>query len=210
MLRTLLCRLLRDRLGAAITVEIGSRADLTLHSAAARTADLCLVDIDLGDGSSVDWVLETATLVPHPTLVVMSSVAGTIPFRQLRETDASYVLKGDPPEELLDVIGRARAGAIAYSRAAAALFGAGNRDPGAPHKLLTPRELRILGLLGRRLSNADIAGEIGCAVATVADHRARIMNKLGLHRIEEVIDYALIHGATHGAGLGPVPSTRDD
>jgi DNA-binding NarL/FixJ family response regulator len=46
---------------------------------------------------------------------------------------------------------------------------------------LTPRELEVLRLLARGLSNADIAHELVLGDATVKTHIARIFAKLDLH-----------------------------
>jgi DNA-binding NarL/FixJ family response regulator len=55
------------------------------------------------------------------------------------------------------------------------------RDQPATLSDLTPRELEVLRLLARGLSNADIAGELVLGDATVKTHVARIFAKLDLH-----------------------------
>jgi DNA-binding NarL/FixJ family response regulator len=59
------------------------------------------------------------------------------------------------------------------------------RPPGSryPAELaeLTPRELEVMRLLARGLSNADIANELVVGDATVKTHVARIFSKLDLH-----------------------------
>ncbi|MEV0644293.1 response regulator transcription factor [Phytomonospora sp. NPDC050363] len=46
--------------------------------------------------------------------------------------------------------------------------------------ILTPRELEVLALMGRGLSNTEIAAELTLSEATVKTHVARIFAKLGL------------------------------
>ncbi len=59
---------------------------------------------------------------------------------------------------------------------------------------LAPREMEILRLLAEGKANKEIAALLGITVRTVETHRAKIMLKLGLHSLAELIHYALRHG----------------
>jgi len=60
-------------------------------------------------------------------------------------------------------------------------------SPGRP----TPREVEIIRLLAEGKANKKIAAELGITIRTVETHRAKIMLKLGLHSLAELIHYAI-------------------
>ena len=58
---------------------------------------------------------------------------------------------------------------------------------------MTPREVEIIRLLAEGKSNKEIAALLGIAVRTIETHRSKIMLKLGLHSLAELIHYAMRH-----------------
>jgi PAS domain S-box-containing protein len=59
---------------------------------------------------------------------------------------------------------------------------------------LTRREAEVLKLIASGLSNRQIAEELFISVKTVSTHRARIMNKLDVHKTSALVKYAVKAG----------------
>ena len=65
------------------------------------------------------------------------------------------------------------------------------------HNRLTLREREVLLLIAQGKSNKEIAALLNISVNTVAVHRARVMETLGLHRTAELVLYAVKKGLIH-------------
>jgi FixJ family two-component response regulator len=98
-------------------------------------------------------------------------------------------------EELLSAIAQAlarsdeywkRRGEVAESRARLAK--------------LTPREFEVMRLVIAGLLNKQIAGELGVAVRTIKTHRQRVMQKMGVLSVAELVVWAQKAGVTPEAG----------
>ncbi|MDY3332095.1 MAG: helix-turn-helix transcriptional regulator [Pelistega sp.] len=57
---------------------------------------------------------------------------------------------------------------------------------------LTPRELQVMWLISRGLSNKLCALQLGCSTRTIEAHRARIFKKLNVRNAVELV-YKLKH-----------------
>ncbi|MFB8209030.1 response regulator [Streptomyces sp. NPDC056010] len=108
---------------------------------------------------------------------------------------SGFLLKDVTPEQLTAAVRTVRTGdallAPAITRRLVERFTRRGGDTAALHRdlaALTPRELEVLGLLARGLSNAELAARLHLAETTVKTHVARILAKLGLRdRVQAVI-----------------------
>jgi len=117
-------------------------------------------------------------------------------YRALRIGASGFLLKDAPADRLLDAVRVAAAGdallAPSVTRRLIEQFArGGNAEPGTvPAKLaeLTPRELEVLQLVARGLSNGEIAAELVLGENTIKTHVAHLLGKLGLRdRVQAVV-----------------------
>lgn len=116
------------------------------------------------------------------------------------------------PDVTRRVISRATAGASAGSTAeaaaaAAASSASASSAASAPHVAepcvvpgLTERETEVLQLLGRGLSNAEIAGLLFVGDATVKTHVSNVLQKLQLRDRVQAVVWAYEHGVVRSRG----------
>jgi DNA-binding NarL/FixJ family response regulator len=116
----------------------------------------------------------------------------------LRAGASGFLLKDVPPEELVQAIRVIAAGealiAPSITRRLLDRFarvlptGTGPPPPPPGLAMLTDRELEVLRLMARGLSNNEIAGELYVSETTVKTHVGRILTKLGLRdRVQAVV-----------------------
>jgi DNA-binding NarL/FixJ family response regulator len=117
-------------------------------------------------------------------------------YEALRIGASGFLLKDAPADRLLDAVRVAAQGdallAPSITRRLIEQFTRAARpDPDAlPPELeeLTSREVEVLRLVARGLSNAEIAGELVVTENTVKTHVARLLAKLGLRdRVQAVV-----------------------
>ncbi|MBV9464902.1 MAG: response regulator transcription factor [Solirubrobacterales bacterium] len=108
---------------------------------------------------------------------------------------SGFLLKDVPPEQLVSGIhviadGEALLAPTVTRRLIETFLDERARALEPPESLneLTDRELEVLRLIARGLSNAEIAGELIVSATTVKTHVARILSKLGLRdRVQAVV-----------------------
>jgi DNA-binding NarL/FixJ family response regulator len=106
-------------------------------------------------------------------------------FDAIRAGASGYLLKDSPPEALIVAIESVAAGKTPVDPAVAGrLFShVAEGTPSPPSALLrdlTDRERQVLALLGRGLSNTDIAEHLHVAEGTVRNYVSTILSKLEL------------------------------
>ncbi|MER7174927.1 response regulator transcription factor [Streptomyces mesophilus] len=154
--------------------------------AAEHRPDVALVDIRMPVLDGLAAVPRLVALDPAPQVVMLTTFGDDQNVvRALRDGATGFLLKDEGPQELISAVRAAAGGDAVLSPGVTGsvirrmLTGGASPPSTADPRLtqLTDREREVLSMLGRGLSNADIARSLGIGVGTVKTHVGAILDK---------------------------------
>ena len=199
LVRSGLRRILRRKDGFEIVGECADGAEVPA-AVAEHSPDVVVMDLRMRD---VDGIEATRRLQRRdnapPVLVLTTFDDDELLSGALRAGAAGFLLKDSPAEDLIRAVRTVAAGQALLDPAVTGRVLATYRSTAAPSAEVTldelsPRELDVLRLIGRGLSNTEIAGELVISEVTVKSHIGRIFTKLGLRDRAAAIVYAFDRG----------------
>ena len=121
-------------------------------------------------------------------------------YEALQAGASGFVLKDDPPEQLIGALRTVAGGDALLSpsitRRVIEEFSVRAKEPPPAHHLdeLTDREREVMTLVGTGLSNDEIAGQLVVSPATAKTHVSRAMVKLGARDRAQLVVLAYEYG----------------
>ena len=169
---------------------VGEAADgrQAVDAARASRPDVVLMDIRMPNLDGIEGTRRVTALPAAPRVLILTTFdLDEYVYEALRAGASGFLLKDAGADELLRAVRIVAAGdALLSPTITRRLIEDFARRPAPREKPaalaeLTPRELEVLRLVARGLSNATIARELVVGDATVKTHVARIFAKLDLH-----------------------------
>jgi DNA-binding NarL/FixJ family response regulator len=200
-------RLILNSAGIPVVAEAADGKE-ALAAVLRHRPDVVLMDIRMPEMDGLEATRRILASLPGEELRIIILTTFDLDqyvYAALAAGASGFLLKDVSPEYLVAAVRLVRSGdallAPSITRRLVERFaprGAGPQPglrsglgPGAPRRdlsVLTRRELEVLGMIARGLSNAELASALTLSEATVKTHVARILTKLDLRdRVQAVV-----------------------
>ena len=152
-----------------------------------------IVDVALGGDDGIQLVSRLKAELPNlPVIVLSMHDAPRSVLRAFKAGAQAYVIKTDPPRDVLEALNSVARGSTFLSTRL-------RQNPGfkvlydgeSMLGRLTVREAEVLQMIGRRYTTAAIAEELSLSVKTVETHQAHIKEKLEFATGREMTEFAI-------------------
>ena len=186
---------------------IGEAADgeETIRRASELRPDILLLDINMPTGNGIE--VATRLRETHPEIRILALTIHddeNYMMKMIQSGAAGYLLKDVEPSMMVQAIRRVHAGEsfVEPSLTAKLFRGITDREaqkpaPQAPgmseSDKLSAREIEVLRLIGRGMSNAEIARELYLSEKTVKNHLTNIFRKIQVWDRTQAVLFAIKH-----------------
>jgi DNA-binding NarL/FixJ family response regulator len=186
---------------------LGAQADMEIVGEAANgreavelagrlKPDVVVMDVAMPELNGIEATRRLASADPHVRVLALSMHKDSVYVREtLRAGARGYLLKDSGANDLVAAVRAVASGEGYLSPAVSdAVLDDYRRHVTNPIDLLTSREREVLQMLAEGQTNKEIAATLNLSVYTVDAHRGRIMEKLNLHSINELVRFAVRNG----------------
>ena len=197
-------RALLDRIPDFVVVGEASNGKEAVAQAKALQPDVILMDLMMPEMDGIEAIgLITASQPDSRILALTSFAADDKLFPAIKAGALGYMLKDADPEDLIQAIHQVYRGepSLNPSMARKVLQELGRPAKPAPTPSpgpdpLTERELEVLQLVAKGLTNQQMADQLSVAEVTIRTHVSNILSKLHLANRVQATLYALREGLT--------------
>jgi DNA-binding NarL/FixJ family response regulator len=193
-------RILEQEPDMEVVAEAADGAE-AVKLAGASKPDVAIVDIAMPNVDGIEATKQIKSLYPAVAVLILSAYDDDqFVFSLLEAGAAGYLLKSVRGRELVEAVRQVYAGesvlhpAIARKVLNRFVPAPGKHAVEKPPEVLSDREIEVLRLATRGLSNQQIADELFLSLRTVQAHLGHIFNKLQVSSRTEAVVRALKEG----------------
>ena len=197
-------QILDDTEDLLVAGEAANGIEVMQHIRAASWG-LLVLDLSMPGRNGIDLIRHVLDEAPNlPILILSMHHEEQYAVRALHAGASGYVTKESDSELLLAAMRRVAAGGVFVSDKVAEIMARGLRPISEvfPHTLLSDREFQVFEMLAQGLGLTEIAGEFSLSVKTISTHKSRILQKMNLNNMADLIRYAISHKLVEQNDLG--------
>lgn len=165
--------------------------------------DVALMDMSMPGRSGIDLIKQVRNEQPKLAILVLSMhKEEQYAVRAMKAGAQGYLTKESAPDLLISAIRKVAHGGVYISSGAAermAIELYGNHDA-IPHTLLSDREYQVFRMIVSGIPINGIADKLSLSVKTVSTHKTRILHKMKMTNVAELIHYAIRHKLLEHSG----------
>lgn len=175
---------------ALSTIDCATNARQAIQLTVNHPYNLYIIDVELPDMTGIELVRSLKTLSPDSAFIFHTIHDELWTLRQMINSGANaIVMKSDDTSELLAAIGQVLEGNNYFS----AHFRQACEEM-EHYQTLSDREIEILRLIAEGLPSKDIAERLFVSQNTIEFHRKRIMRKLGVTNMAQLVKEGFAKG----------------
>lgn len=158
--------------------------------------DVLLLDLSMPGRSGVDLIRQIKDELPKlPILVLTMHEEEQYAVRAIRAGARGYLTKESAGTQLVTALRKVASGRpyISLEVAEQLAMSAMPADDNQPHTQLSDREFEVFSHLVKGKSITEIGDLLHLSVKTVSTHKTRIMQKMGMNTLSDLVQYAVAH-----------------
>ncbi len=158
--------------------------------------DVAVMDVAMPELNGIEATRRMGESAPRTRVLALSMHKDSVYVREILRAGArGYLLKDQIDSDLLAAVRAVARGEGYLSPAVSdAVLNDYRKHVSDPIDLLTSREREVLQMIAEGKTNKEIATVLDLSVYTVDAHRGRIMEKLNLHSVNELVRFAVRNG----------------
>jgi DNA-binding NarL/FixJ family response regulator len=168
----------------------------TLEKARLGNFDVLLMDLSMPGRSGVELIKQIKDEMPKlPILILTMHEEEQYAVRAIRAGARGYLTKESAGTQLVTALRKVASGRpyISIEVAEQLAMSAMPADDSLPHTQLSDREFEVFVHLTKGKSITEIGEILHLSVKTVSTHKTRIMQKMGMNTLSDMVQYAVAH-----------------
>jgi DNA-binding NarL/FixJ family response regulator len=185
------CALLTSQNGWEVCGEAGDGRQ-AMNQVSVLNPDVVILDIGMPNLNGLEATRQILKKLPNTKILILTLHGSREVVRAVLHSGArGLLLKGDAAGNLITAVTALQQGATYFNPKLAEIANLASDDSALAANQLTSREREVVQLLAEGNTCQQVAEVLGLSVKTADTHRTKIMRKLKIHSIRDLVLFAI-------------------